>query len=133
VFTINAQGGLEAAAPKIISALKTSALNVESLQPPLDAAKPEVDFKTEYRPNRTPRLPDPMLPISSRVVTDNPTQFVLEFSARNGQVANVALSVELKVAFTNMLQMACKEAAWDLNAPSSHFVAPSSNTTQVLH
>jgi hypothetical protein len=58
---------------------------------------------------------------------------VLEFSARNGQVANVALSLELKTALTNMLQMACKEAAWDLNAPSSHFVAPSSNTTQVLH
>ena len=133
VFTINAQGGLEAAAPKIISALKTSALNVESLQPPQEVAQPGVDFKTEYRPNRTPRLPAPMLAISSRVVTDNPTQFVLEFSARNGQVANVALSLELKAALTNMLQMACKEAAWDLSAPSSHFVAPSSNTTQVLH
>ena len=133
VFTINAQGGLEAAAPKIISALKTSALNVESLQPSPEFAQSDVDFKTEYRPNRTPRLPEPMLAISSRVVTDNPTQFVIEFSARNGQVANVALSLELKVALTNMLQMACKEAAWDLNAPSSHFVAPSSNTTQVLH
>jgi hypothetical protein len=74
-----------------------------------------------------------MLAISCRVLTDNPTQFVLEFGARNGQMANVALSLELKVAFTNMLQLACKEASWDLNAVASHFVPPSANATQVLH
>lgn len=133
VFTMNTQGGLEALAPKIISAIKTSATSlVEAVQNGLNT-KPNLDFQTEYRANRTPRLPVPMLAISSRVVTDSSTQFVIEFIARNGQVANVALSLELKAAFTNMLQMACKEAAWDLNTPSSHFVVPSSNTTQVVH
>jgi hypothetical protein len=32
-----------------------------------------------------------------------------------------------------MLQLACKEAVWDLTAPSSHFIAPQSNAAQVLH
>ena len=127
VFTMNAQGGLEEVMPKIISALKTS-------EPTLtESAPPAMDFKTEYRANRTPRLPAPMLAVSCRVVTDSPAQFVLEFGARNGQMANVALSLELKIAFTNMLQMAFKEAAWDLSTPSSHFVAPQSSATQVLH
>lgn len=127
VFTMNAQGGLEEVMPKIISALKTSEpIATESTQP-------EMDFKTEYRANRTPRLPAPMLAVSCRVVTDRPTQFVLEFGARNGQIANVALSLELKIAFTNMLQMAFKEAAWDLGTPASHFVAPQSSAMQVLH
>lgn len=132
VFTMNAQGGLEEVMPKIISAVKTSEPTLtESAS--IENASPAVDFKTEYRANRTPRLPAPMLAVSCRVVTDSPAQFVLEFGARNGQMANVALSLELKVAFTNMLQMACKEAAWDLSAPSSHFVAPQSSATQVLH
>lgn len=132
VFTMNAQGGLEEVMPKIISALKTSEPTfTESAS--TESTPPGMDFETEYRANRTPRLPAPMLAVSCRVVTDSPTQFVLEFGARNGQMANVALSLELKVAFTNMLQMACKEAAWDLSAPSSHFVAPQPNTTQVLH
>jgi hypothetical protein len=127
VFTMNAQGSLEEAMPKIISALKTrEPIATESIQP-------EVDLKNEYRANRTPRLPTPMLIVSCRVVTDGPTQFVLEFGARNGQKANVVLSLELKIAFTNMLQLACKEAAWDLTAPSSHFIAPQSNAAQVLH
>lgn len=127
VFTMNAQGGLEEAMPKIISALKTSESKSE------ESVQPEIDLETEYRTNRTPRLPAPMLAVSCRVVTDNPTQFVLEFAARNGQIANVALSLELKIAFTNMLQLACKEASWDLSTPSSHFVAPQPNATQVLH
>ena len=136
VFTMNAQGGLEEVMPKIISALKTSTPQLHENLPEgnlLETAQPGVDFKTEYRANRTPRLPAPMLAVSCRVVTDNPTQFVLEFGARNGQMANVALSLELKVAFTNMLQLACKEAAWDLSAVASHFVTPSANATQVLH
>jgi hypothetical protein len=136
VFTMTPQGDLEQATPKIISAMRSGTSNfVPELSQtlPLEGAQPEVDFKTEYRADRTPRLPAPMLAISCRVVTDSSAQFALEFTARNGQIANVALSLELKVAFTNMLQMACKEAAWDLKTPSSHFVAPQTNVTQVLH
>jgi hypothetical protein len=132
VFTINAQGGLEEAMPKIISALKTSIPHLPE-GGIVESGQPAFDCKTEYRANRTPRLSAPMLAVSCRVVTDSQTQFAFEFAARGGQMANVALSLELKVAFTNMLKLACKEAAWYLNAPGSHFVTPSANATQVLH
>lgn len=141
VFTMNAQGGLEEVAPKIIAALKTTPQQFPSSSDIKEASEGDaaktssaaMDFKTEYRANRTPRLPAPMLAISCRVVTDSATQFAFEFLARNGQRANVALSLELKVAFTSMLEMACKEAVWDLGMHASHVVSPQASATQVLH
>ena len=116
VFTINAEGGLEEIQSNIISAIQANPAALAQ------NTSVNMDFETQYRGDRAPRLPNHLLAVSSRVVTDSASQFVFELSARDGQVVNIALSLELKVAFTNLLQMAFKEAAWDIQAQSSHFL-----------
>jgi hypothetical protein len=127
VFTINAEGGLEEIQSNIISAIQANPAALAQ------NTSVNMDFETQYRGDRVPRLLLPLLAVASRVVTDSASQFVFELSARDGQVVNIALSLELKVAFTNLLQMAFKEAAWDIQAQSSHFVTPTVSTSQVLH
>jgi hypothetical protein len=127
VFTINAEGGLEEIQSNIISAIQANPAALAQ------NTSVKMDFETQYRGDRVPRLLLPLLAVASRVVTDSASQFVFELSARDGQVVNIALSLELKVAFTNLLQMAFKEAAWDIQAQSSHFVTPTVSTSQVLH
>lgn len=127
VFTINAQGGLEEVAPVLMSAAKMTPAAL------LQSASANVNFQTQYQANRTPRFAEPILANGCRVVTDNATQFVLELTSRDAQVVNIAFTLELKIAFGNMLQLASKEAAWDIGLQSSHFVTPTPSAAQVLH
>jgi hypothetical protein len=127
VFTMNAMGGLEETSPQLMSAQKITPVSL------MESATENVDFKTQYQSNRVPRLPEAMLANSCRVITDSPTQFVIELGSRAGQVVNIALTLELKIAFGNMLQLASKEAAWDISLHSSHFITPQASGAQVLH
>lgn len=127
VLVMNAQGGLDEMGAKIMSA---SAITPEAL---MKTATQNLDFSTQYQPNRQSRLVEPMLAIACKVLTDNATQFVLEFSAKDGINAQIAFNAELKIAFGNMLQLASKEAVWDMGVQSSHFVPPPVTSSQVLH
>lgn len=127
VMVVNAQGGLEEVGSKVMTA---SAITPETL---MKTAAPNLDFSTQYQANRTARLQAPMLATACTVLSDNATQFVLEFSAKEGINAQVSFNAELKLAFGNMLQLASKEAAWDIGVQNSHFVTPQVSANQVLH
>ena len=124
---MNAQGGLDAVSGKLMSA---SSITSEAL---MKTSTQNLDFSTQYQSNRSARLVAPMLAIACKVLTDNVTQFVLEFSAKDGINAQIAFNAELKIAFGNMLQLASKEAAWDIGVQSSHFITPPVTSSQVLH
>jgi hypothetical protein len=127
VLVMNAQGGLDEVGAKIMSA---SSITPEAL---MKTSTQNLDFSAQYQPNRKSRLAEPMLAIACKVLTDNATQFVLEFSAKDGINAQIAFNAELKIAFGNMLQLASKEAVWDIGVQASHFVAPAVTSSQVLH
>lgn len=127
VLVMNAQGGLDEVGAKIISA---SSITSEAL---MKTSTQNLDFSAQYQPNRKSRLAEPMLAIACKVLTDNATQFVLEFSAKDGINAQIAFNAELKIAFGNMLQLASKEAVWDIGVQASHFVPPAVTSSQVLH
>jgi hypothetical protein len=127
VVVMNAQGGLDAVGGKLMSA---ASITPEAL---MKTSTQNLDFSTEYQANRTSRLAAPMLAIACKVLTDNATQFVLEFSAKDGINAQIAFNAELKIAFGNMLQLASKEAAWDVGVQTSHFVPSPVTSSQVLH
>jgi hypothetical protein len=78
-------------------------------------------------------LDAPLLAVSCEIVEDTQTQFVLDLSARDGKRARVALSMELKIAFANMLQLATKEAGWDINLQGRHVMAPQATSQHVVH
>ena len=127
VLVMNAQGGLDEVGAKIMSA---SAITPEAL---IKTSTQNLDFSAQYQPNRKSRLAEPMLAIACKVLTDNATQFVLEFSAKDGINAQIAFNAELKIAFGNMLQLASKEAVWDIGVQASHFIPPAVTSSQVLH
>jgi hypothetical protein len=127
VVVMNAQGGLDEVGSKLLSA---SSITPEAL---MKTATQNLDFSTQYQSNRKSRLASPMLAIACKVLTDNATQFVLEFSAKEGVNAQIAFNAELKIAFGNMLQLASKEAAWDIGLQTSHFVPSPVTSSQVLH
>jgi hypothetical protein len=110
--------------------MSASTITPEAL---MKSSNENLDFSTQYQSNRTARLATPMLAIACKVLTDNTTQFVLEFSAKDGINAQIAFNAELKIAFGNMLQLASKEAIWDIGVQSSHFIAPPVASSQVLH
>ena len=41
--------------------------------------------------------------------------------------------MELKIAFANMLQLATKEAGWDINLQGRHVMAPQATSQHVVH
>ncbi len=127
VLVMNAQGGLDEVGAKIMSA---SAITPEAL---IKTSTQNLDFSAQYQPNRKSRLAEPMLAIACKVLTDNATQFVLEFNAKDGINAQIAFNAELKIAFGNMLQLASKEAVWDIGVQASHFIPPAVTSSQVLH
>ena len=128
VVVMNAQGGLDpVAGAKLMPA---STITPEAL---MKTSTPNLDFSTQYQANRRSRLAAPMLAIACHVLADNETQFVLEFSAKDGTNAQVSFNADLKIAFGNMLQLASKEAVWDVGVQSSHFVSPPVSSSQVLH
>ena len=127
VLVMNAQGGLDEVGAKIMSA---SAITPEAL---IKTSTQNLDFSAQYQPNRKSRLAEPMLAIACKVLTDNASQFVVEFSAKDGINAQIAFNAELKIAFGNMLQLASKEAVWDIGVQASHFIPPAVTSSQVLH
>lgn len=127
MVVMNADGSLDRVIPKTMTTASTSPETI------LQRTGPNLDFSTQYQSNRTARLQAPMLATTCKVLTDNATQFVLEFSAKDGINAQIAFNAELKVAFGNMLQLASKEAIWDIGLQNSHFVQSPISANQVLH
>lgn len=92
-----------------------------------------MDFKADYVADREARTEEPLLAIQCVIVTAENSQSQLELHCKNGQVVKMALSSELVHAMTSMMQLATREAAWDLlfsNDASQANIPPSS---AVLH
>ncbi len=127
VFTMNAQGGLDNVSPQLMTPQQ---VNAETL---INSGTPNIDFKSQYQENRTPMLDAPLLAVNCEIVEDTQTQFVLDLSARDAKRARVALSMELKIAFANMLQLATKEAGLFISLQGRHVMAPQVNSQLIVH
>ena len=127
VFMMNAEGGLDNISANIVSPHN---LNAEPLK---NNATPNIDFNTQYQENRSPMLPMPLLAVNCEIVEDSQTQFVIDLSSRDGKRARVALSIELKIAFSNMLQLAIKEAGWDINLQNRHIIQTQASSQPIVH
>ncbi|NOS97227.1 MAG: hypothetical protein HOP25_01985 [Methylotenera sp.] len=73
-----------------------------------------LDFKSEYMADRQARSDAPMLAILCLVVTIGAQLPQLDLQCSNGQSVKILLTNELVRALTNMMQMATREAGWDL-------------------
>lgn len=73
-----------------------------------------MDFKSNYLTNREARTDEPLVATACTVISAANTSPQLELHCKNGQVVKIALNNELVHALTNMMQLATREAAWDL-------------------
>lgn len=73
-----------------------------------------LDFKSEYIRDRQPRSDAPMLAAQCLVLNVGGLPPQLELQCTNGQSVKIALTNELVHAVTSMMQLATREAGWDL-------------------
>jgi hypothetical protein len=73
-----------------------------------------LDFKSEYIADRQPRSDAPMLATQCLILNVDGLPPQLELQCTNGQSVKIALTNELVHAVTNMMQLATREAGWDL-------------------
>lgn len=73
-----------------------------------------LDFKSEYLVDREPRSEAPLLAAQCLIIDGVNLSPQLEFPCTNGQSIKIALTKQLIHAVTNMMQLATREAGWDL-------------------
>lgn len=93
---------------------KNQALDSFSLEASEQKKIENLDFESEYIADRQPRSEAPMLATQCFVVNVDNLPPQLELQCTNGQSVKIALTIELVHAVTNMMQLATREAGWDL-------------------
>ena len=93
----------------------------------------KMDFSETYQPNRKVRTSEPLLAIDCQIISRDNAQSKLELRTIDGELVHIPLSQTLAQALGNMLQLATREAAWDLSLPSSQIIVSELKTQPVLH
>ena len=92
-----------------------------------------LDFKSEYTADRQSRSEEPMLAVQCMLVTIGNLPPQLELQCTNGQAVKIALTHELVHAITSMMQLATREAGWDLMMDADAKLVNIISATQTLH
>ncbi len=104
---------------------KQEAQAVETLQ--------KMDFATAYQPREKVQNDGAMLAVKLRYVDENAVIPVLHIVCLEGLTASINLNQEMTLAICNMLQLAAKEAGWDIGAPALLLTPEAPATQKVLH
>jgi hypothetical protein len=107
---------------------------LEDMAEVVPAAARKVGFVEAYKTGRTPRTVHPVLPSECRLLSlDQGKRYRLELEARDACTIRIPLSPEISQALISMLQLATKEAAWDLALISGQLVMTEPGARPVLH
>lgn len=90
----------------------------------------EMDFATEYAPRQALR-PDGALLALDFTLSDDAKH--LDINCFEALAVNMNLTPELVLATCNMLQLAAREAGWELTTAVPAFIMDESSTSKVLH
>ena len=92
-----------------------------------------MDFHSAYIADRQAVTEQPLLVVDCTLIApkDKPAYFSMQCA--NTQVVKIALNNELVYAMTNMLQLATREAGWDLLMVDNQTKTVLNLTQQVLH
>jgi hypothetical protein len=95
--------------------------------------KDNMDFKSEYLTDRQTRTAEPLLAIQCIVVSVENQVPSLELQCLNGQSVKIALNNELTHAMINMVQLATREASWDLGFTPDSPQAMMAQSPSLIH
>lgn len=91
----------------------------------------KMDFATEYQPRPQVRNEGAMLATGLQLRDDGVKH--LDIACLEGVEVHMNLTQELILAMCNMLQLAAKEAGWDIGAPLSTPLLAEAGEQKVLH
>ena len=112
---------------------KTQAIDSFIREQDLQKKIENLDFKSEYLTDRQARSETPMLAVQCMIVSIGNLPPYLELQCTNGQSVKMALTNELVHALTSMMQLATREAGWDLLIATDNTPVNFHATTQTLH
>lgn len=122
-----------ASPPAITPDSKTEVMESFAREVAEQKAIEHMDFKSEYVTNRQNLTDEPMLAIQCTVISAEEQLPHLELQCKNGQAVKIALSNELVHAMTNMMQLATREAGWDLMMTVDKTSLGHNLSQQILH
>ena len=94
----------------------------------------KMDFSETYKAGRAPRTPHPVLPSDCRLVSlEHGKKYRLELEAKDAYTVRIPLSTEITHALINMLQLATREAGWDLSLTAGQIIMGEPTSRPVLH
>jgi hypothetical protein len=94
----------------------------------------KMDFSETYKAGRKPRTLHPVLPSDCRLVSlEQGRKYRLELEAKDAYTVRIPLSTEITHALINMLQLATREAGWDLSLTAGQIVMGETGSRPVLH
>lgn len=91
-----------------------------------------MDFKSEYLTDRQTRTAEPLLATQCLIATLEQVPN-LELQCLEGQTVKIALNNELTHAMTNMMQLATREAGWDLQLVTDHVQGQLTQGQSLIH
>lgn len=112
---------------------KTQAIDSFIREQDLQKKIENLDFKSEYLTDRQARSETPMLAVQCMIVSIGNLPPYLELQCTNGQSVKMALTNELVHALTSMMQLATREAGWDLLITTDNTPVNIHASTQTLH
>ncbi len=92
-----------------------------------------LDFESEYLTDRQARSETPMLAVQCMIVSIGNLPPYIELQCTNGQSVKMALTNELVHALTSMMQLATREAGWDLLIAADNAPVNIHTSSQTLH
>lgn len=92
-----------------------------------------LDFHSEYIATRHTRTEVPMLAVKCAIVLQESSAPELTLECTNGQSVKILLNKELVYALTNMMQLATREADWNLIMTLNSNQVRLNKSQQVLH
>lgn len=92
-----------------------------------------MDFRADYDANRQTLTETALLAVQAMMITTEQSQTHLELQCKNGQAIKIALNQEIIHAITNMMQLATREAGWDLALNTETAQLKTNNPHVVLH
>jgi hypothetical protein len=108
-----------------ITAISQFQQEVEAME-----ALKKLDFATEYQPREAMRSEQELLAVSFTLSEDAKH---LEMTCLEEVAVNINLTPELILAICNMLQLATKEAGWEIAGAIPAIVIDASSASKVLH
>ena len=133
------KSGLTLAAPQltaptiVMPANKDQAIKSFVLEAAEQKTIKNMDFNSEYIAGRQTRSEEPMLAVQCAIISTENLPPNLELQCQNGQAVKMALTKELIHATTNMMQLATREAGWDLQMTADNVQTGVTSAQQVLH